>query len=106
MGFRLVSVFLDVYCKDPGPEWETLLRLCEDAPNETGLSSPGWEVLAGYRSRRTVVRHLAELEAKGWISIQARPAKGRVTTYRVLPDHYVPTCAKTGSRSERQGNPT
>jgi hypothetical protein len=90
MGWQLVKVFLDTYCENPGPEWQTLLRLCDDAPNKDAISAPGWELLAGRRSRSTAARHLKTLEAQGWIETVSKAAPGHRARYRVLPKHYQP----------------
>ncbi len=92
MGYRLTKTFLDAYCtgREPGPEWLTLLRLCEDAPNDTAVCAPGWAELAGGRHRTTVVRHLATLERQGWIETVSKAAPGRRARYRIFPNHYQP----------------
>jgi hypothetical protein len=91
MGWRLVKAFLDTYCRGhPGPEWQTLLRLCDDAPNSTAVSAIGWEELAIGQSRRTVTRHLAVLEQQGWVETVSKAAPGHRARYRVLPKHYEP----------------
>ncbi len=92
MGYRLVRIFLTDYCtgREPGPEWLTLLRLCDDAHNDTAVSAIGWDELAGGRGRSTVARHLVTLREQGWISVVSRAAPGRRVRYRVLPGHYDP----------------
>jgi len=107
MGYRLTRVFLDAYCtgREPGPEWLTLLRLCEDAPNATAVCAPGWAELAGGRHRTTVVRHLATLEREGWIETVSKAAPGRRARYRIFPNHYQPEADQRDASVRHVGSP-